>query len=120
MPKKPEKPEKPAKPEKTEEPAKPEAVEEKKEVEEVKKPKVKEKRAPKKKKIQKKISALYKIEGKNLRRVIPFCERCGPGYFMADHGNRFSCGHCGFTRYKTPETAGNTGLNTKEPANPSE
>jgi ribosomal protein S27AE len=19
---------------------------------------------------------------------------------MADHGNRFACGHCGFTRYK--------------------
>ncbi|MCK4222727.1 30S ribosomal protein S27ae, partial [Candidatus Bathyarchaeota archaeon] len=23
-----------------------------------------------------------------------------PGYFMADHGNRYTCGHCGFTRYK--------------------
>ncbi|MEE8632135.1 MAG: 30S ribosomal protein S27ae, partial [Candidatus Bathyarchaeia archaeon] len=29
----------------------------------------------------------------------PFCERCGPGYFMANHGDRHTCGNCGFTRY---------------------
>ncbi len=43
----------------------------------------------------------YKIEGEKLVRLLPFCERCGPGYFMADHGDRYTCGHCGFTRYKT-------------------
>ncbi|MEM2102737.1 MAG: 30S ribosomal protein S27ae [Candidatus Bathyarchaeia archaeon] len=53
----------------------------------------------------KKIYTLYKIEGEAITRVRPFCERCGPGYFMADHGNRFACGHCGFTRYKVAETA---------------
>ena len=42
----------------------------------------------------------YKIDGKVLERLRPFCERCGPGYFMADHGNRYTCGNCGFTRYK--------------------
>ena len=42
----------------------------------------------------------YKIEGKELKRLRPSCERCGPGYFMADHGNRYTCGHCGLTRYK--------------------
>ncbi len=46
------------------------------------------------------ISAYYKIEDGKLKRLLPFCERCGPGYFMADHGDRFSCGHCGFTKYK--------------------
>jgi small subunit ribosomal protein S27Ae len=43
---------------------------------------------------------LYKIEGDKVVRQRPTCERCGPGYFMADHHDRFTCGHCGFTRYK--------------------
>ena len=47
----------------------------------------------------------YKIEGEKLERLLPFCERCGPGYFMADHGDRYTCGHCGFTRYKKVETS---------------
>jgi len=47
----------------------------------------------------------YKIEEKGLKRALPFCERCGPGYFMADHGDRYTCGHCGFTRYKRTETS---------------
>lgn len=47
----------------------------------------------------------YKIERGELVRLLPFCERCGPGYFMADHGDRYTCGHCGFTRYKRPETS---------------
>lgn len=42
----------------------------------------------------------YKIEGNTLKRLRPSCERCGQGYFMADHGDRFTCGHCGLTRYK--------------------
>jgi len=46
------------------------------------------------------ISSYYRIEGKELKRLRPSCERCGTGYFMADHGDRFSCGHCGLTRYK--------------------
>ncbi|MEM2112473.1 MAG: 30S ribosomal protein S27ae [Candidatus Bathyarchaeia archaeon] len=43
----------------------------------------------------------YKIEGGKVKRLLPTCERCGPGYFMADHKDRYACGHCGFTRYKT-------------------
>jgi len=45
----------------------------------------------------------YKVEGEKLERLLPFCERCGPGYFMADHGDRYTCGHCGFTRFKPAE-----------------
>jgi len=48
----------------------------------------------------------YKVEEEKLKRLLPFCERCGPGYFMADHGDRYTCGHCGFTRYKPAETSG--------------
>ena len=52
------------------------------------------------KKEEKGMSAMYKIEGDKVARLRPTCERCGPGYFMADHQDRFTCGHCGFTRYK--------------------
>jgi small subunit ribosomal protein S27Ae len=74
-----------------------EKVEEK--VVETPKPKEKE-NAPKVKKKQKPSYTRYKVDATGLTRLRPFCERCGPGYFMADHGDRFACGHCGFTRYK--------------------
>jgi small subunit ribosomal protein S27Ae len=57
-------------------------------------------KAEKKKKEEKATFTLYKIEGDKAVRLRPTCERCGPGYFMADHHDRFTCGHCGFTRYK--------------------
>ncbi|UCE44548.1 MAG: 30S ribosomal protein S27ae [Candidatus Bathyarchaeota archaeon] len=47
----------------------------------------------------------YRLEGEKLERLLPFCERCGPGYFMADHSDRYTCGHCGFTRYKRTEAS---------------
>jgi small subunit ribosomal protein S27Ae len=49
---------------------------------------------------EKGVHAMYKIEGNKVNRARPICERCGPGYFMADHHDRYTCGHCGFTRYK--------------------
>lgn len=49
---------------------------------------------------EKGVKAMYKVEGTKLSRARPTCERCGPGYFMADHHDRYTCGHCGFTRYK--------------------
>jgi small subunit ribosomal protein S27Ae len=60
-----------------------------------------EKKAEKKEK--KGVNALYKIEGEKVTRLRPTCERCGPGYFMAKHQDRYTCGHCGFTRYKQIE-----------------
>jgi small subunit ribosomal protein S27Ae len=57
----------------------------------------------KKKKKEKGVFSLYKIENDKIIRLRPTCERCGPGYFMADQGNRYTCGHCGFTRYKPAE-----------------
>jgi small subunit ribosomal protein S27Ae len=56
-----------------------------------------------KKKKEKGIFSLYKIENDKIIRLRPTCERCGPGYFMADQGDRYTCGHCGFTRYKPAE-----------------
>jgi ubiquitin-small subunit ribosomal protein S27Ae len=68
---------------------------------EAKPQKVEKKRAPKKKKVEKGVHAMYKIEGEKVTRTHPTCERCGIGYFMGDHKDRYTCGHCGFTRYKT-------------------
>lgn len=56
-----------------------------------------------KRKKEKGVFSLYKIEDDKAVRLRPTCERCGPGYFMADHGDRYTCGHCGFTRYKPVE-----------------
>jgi small subunit ribosomal protein S27Ae len=61
-----------------------------------------EKKAEKKKE-EKGVNALYKIEGEKVTRLRPTCERCGSGYFMAKHKDRYTCGHCGFTRYKQAE-----------------
>jgi small subunit ribosomal protein S27Ae len=58
------------------------------------------KQEKKAKKEEKGIHAIYKLEGDKVTRLRPTCERCGPGYFMADHNDRYTCGHCGFTRYK--------------------
>lgn len=57
----------------------------------------------KRRKPEKGVFSLYKIENDKIVRQRPTCERCGPGYFMADHGDRYTCGHCGFTRYKPSE-----------------
>lgn len=62
--------------------------------------KAKGKKAPKVRKKEKGAYTRYKVDATGLTRLRPYCERCGPGYFMADHGNRYACGHCGFTRYK--------------------
>ena len=62
--------------------------------------KVEKGKKEKKHKEEKGIKAMYKVEGDKVSRARPTCERCGPGYFMADHHDRYTCGHCGFTRYK--------------------
>jgi ubiquitin-small subunit ribosomal protein S27Ae len=54
----------------------------------------------KKHKEEKGVKAMYKVEGEKFSRARPTCERCGPGYFMADHHARYTCGHCGLTRFK--------------------
>lgn len=69
-------------------------------VEPAEKPTEEKEKPQKVKKKEKGAYTRYKITEKGLTRLRPFCERCGSGFFMADHGNRYACGHCGFTRYK--------------------
>ncbi|HUH82942.1 MAG TPA: 30S ribosomal protein S27ae [Nitrososphaerales archaeon] len=64
---------------------------------EEKKPEKKEKPKAPKRRIQ--VHKLYKVDGEALSRLRKDCPRCGKGYFMAQHGNRSTCGHCGYTTY---------------------
>ena len=73
-------------------------------LEEAPEEKKKAEKPEKKKKKERGVFSLYKIEDDKVTRLRPACERCGPGYFMADHGDRYTCGHCGFTRYKPVES----------------
>ncbi|TFG26630.1 MAG: 30S ribosomal protein S27ae [Promethearchaeota archaeon] len=45
-------------------------------------------------------SKYYKIEGDQLVRTHRTCPKCGTGYFLADHYDRWSCGKCGYTIFK--------------------
>jgi small subunit ribosomal protein S27Ae len=46
----------------------------------------------------------YEIKDGKLERKRPFCNRCGRGYFMAEHEDRYTCGNCGFTVFKKRES----------------
>jgi ubiquitin-small subunit ribosomal protein S27Ae len=80
--------------------AAPKTEEPKKEEAKSQKPAAAPKPEKKAKKKEKGLYTMYKVEGDKVTKLRPTCERCGPGYFMADHHDRFTCGHCGFTRYK--------------------
>jgi len=42
----------------------------------------------------------FKIENNRINRIRKYCPKCGPGIFLAEHKNRFSCGSCGYTEFK--------------------
>jgi small subunit ribosomal protein S27Ae len=52
---------------------------------------------------KKPISTYYRINNGKIKRLLPICDRCGSGYFMANHEDRYACGHCGFTKYKAQD-----------------
>lgn len=45
-------------------------------------------------------SKYYKLEGDKLVRTHRTCPKCGTGFFLADHYDRWSCGRCGYTIFK--------------------
>ncbi len=47
---------------------------------------------------------LYEIKGEALSRTHKSCPKCGPGIFLAEHADRRSCGHCGYSESKAPPT----------------
>jgi small subunit ribosomal protein S27Ae len=54
----------------------------------------------KKKQKKSEIWKLYKVEGGTLSRANRTCPKCGDGTFLAEHGDRLTCGHCGYTEFK--------------------
>jgi len=45
---------------------------------------------------------LYDTSGETLKRTHLTCPKCGPGTFLAEHGDRRSCGRCGYSESKSP------------------
>jgi len=45
-------------------------------------------------------SKYFTIEGDKLVRTHRTCPKCGAGFFLADHYDRWSCGKCGYTIFK--------------------
>lgn len=56
-----------------------------------------------KKKAEKKIHTCYEKKGDKLERKNQFCPKCGPGYFLAAHKNRKTCGKCNYTEFSKKE-----------------
>ena len=54
-----------------------------------------------KKKEKNKIWEKYEIKNEKLIRKKRFCPRCGPGTFMAEHKERYTCGKCSYIEYKS-------------------
>ncbi|MFO8077113.1 MAG: 30S ribosomal protein S27ae [Thermoplasmatota archaeon] len=44
---------------------------------------------------------IFKVEDGKITRQRRHCPKCGDGVFLAEHKNRFSCGKCGYTEFKT-------------------
>jgi small subunit ribosomal protein S27Ae len=53
---------------------------------------------PKKKKKSVKRWTLYEAKGE-LKRKNKFCPKCGEGFFMAKHKNRYYCGNCHYCEF---------------------
>ncbi len=43
---------------------------------------------------------LYELTENKVVRKRRFCPRCGPGVFLAEHADRYTCGKCGYTEFK--------------------
>ncbi len=43
---------------------------------------------------------LYNVQGDEMTRTHKSCPKCGPGVFLAEHGDRRSCGKCGYSESK--------------------
>lgn len=45
-------------------------------------------------------SKFYEYKGSEINRLRAFCPKCGPGIFLAEHKDRYTCGNCGYTKWK--------------------
>ena len=47
-----------------------------------------------------KISKLYEVSGNSVKKKNKTCPKCGPGIFMANHKDRWTCGKCKYSERK--------------------
>ena len=52
------------------------------------------------KKKHQKLAQVYTIEGDSIKRKNKHCPKCGPGTFLGDHKERWTCGNCGYMEKK--------------------
>jgi len=57
------------------------------------------KKGKKKRKPKKPSEKWKKYNSKGKLPEAKFCPRCGPGIFLAKHGNRLFCGRCHYTEF---------------------
>ena len=46
------------------------------------------------------MSKFVKVDGDSIKRNLKHCPECGPGHYMGEHKDRFSCGKCKYTEFK--------------------
>ncbi len=46
------------------------------------------------------MSKYFTVKGDSLDRKYKNCPKCGNGYFMAEHKDRYTCGRCSYTEWK--------------------
>lgn len=68
-----------------------------------------DKAPPKKEKPKKGIWQNYTVKGDSLERKNLWSPKKGPGYFMAKHKDRQTCGATGYTEFKTKESSESKG-----------
>lgn len=42
---------------------------------------------------------VYDVKGESISRKNKSCPKCGPGYFLAQHKDRVTCGNCHYTEF---------------------
>ncbi|MBN2052922.1 30S ribosomal protein S27ae [Candidatus Woesearchaeota archaeon] len=47
-----------------------------------------------------KISKVYEVSGGHVSKKNKTCPKCGPGTFMANHKDRWTCGKCKYSEKK--------------------
>ncbi len=46
------------------------------------------------------INKIYEISGNTAKKKNKTCPKCGPGVFMANHKDRWTCGKCKYSERK--------------------
>jgi len=59
----------------------------------------KKKKAPGK---PKKLWEIYDVSSGGVSRKSGFCKKCGPGFFLSSHKDRFFCGKCKYMERSSP------------------